>query len=554
MSLLHRWSLPSRGFVANKSRDEEPAQSNFSTIHIGPPGPRRRANISSAFSTLFEKSENRRSIRDLQDCHQGDELPLLRQRRENIPPDVPPKYSHAHRGEETGSLEIDIFTSLGQGRKFESDSLKDVEKETSPRLWSAQVKHRVGKLPKIRSSNQCSSSTNKTDKQGDESLVFQTKSTSELVRVRSTSSSYPSEGIRSPHDGNGSPEPTTNTNNNYLAKYWGHGKYPSRSSCRLSSMPVSDGSAGIAREIRHTRATRASSDTIASYTPAGQNATSLISPFLDPPEERNAVRSSGTIRAGNQTHNASSYSEVVVPILENENAMTSQLDVRFMLYNKPSARSTSDDDGGRQPRVSDVGSEDRLCRRTETNETALTAIRHTTLSDRDDDDGWSTIHESGARPLSRHTSWLQLFTMNNSNGSSVTLTQRFQKFKLRKWVRKVCFRTKAGFEVVGRPVKLVGAQVVPRRMWRNKKRKGKKRVMAKKRLGGKMKTLDWDVEKTLDVSKRPRRQHKTLTDRLLGSLVKRKSLQFRFYKSEKKRARAEVAHKRVQSCPAVIGV
>ncbi|KAI1822397.1 hypothetical protein F4861DRAFT_550747 [Xylaria intraflava] len=549
MSLLHRWSLPSRGFTRDKTPEEESSQSRFSnTIHIGQPGPLRRANLSSAFSTLFEKNENRRNIPDLVESDQGaDDLPLLGPRCENIPPGTAFKYTHTHGTESTGSPELDIVP-LGQSKKHDSASRNiDIEPlhRASPETFS-QAQHHVDETAKIRSFSLSSNETDDVGKQDDESFLLPADSTTELERMRSVSSSYPSEGMRSPLAGTRSPELTTHANN-YLAKYWRYGKYPSRSSWRLSGISVSEASVSIPIGIQKFRAALVSNEAISSPAVSDQNINGRSYPFYNPAKSRiteatcsnagGSRRASGIARGIEKNQKPSSNSEITVPILENESAMSSQLDVRFMVYRKRDARNTSDDD--------------RLRRSGETNETTLTAVPNSSMSDRDD--AWSTIPDTGSRPLSHRASWKQLFTLSNSDGSSHTLTQRLKKLRLRRWVRRVCFKTRARFELVGKPVASarLPSEKAPRRIWRRRnKRKTARNVREYLR---RKRNRRWSVGKSLALAKKRAMGRKTMTDRFLGSLSEKKSLQLRFYRSRME-SPVPIIHERARSCPADMGL
>ncbi|KAI1437160.1 hypothetical protein GGR50DRAFT_115840 [Xylaria sp. CBS 124048] len=567
MSLLHRWSLPSRGFMrSDKSQDDdEPAPSRLSnTVHNGQHGPHRRPTISAAFSALFDRTENRWN------SSQGaDDWPLLGRRNENIRPETGSKYSLAHGYDDTSSAEVNVSSSPGRDSKHGSNP-KSTGKEPLKQLLPAtlsRVRKRIEEMPRIRSLSLSSGETSGTEKRGDGCFSFPTRSTSGLERIRSISSSYPSEGMRSPVAMCRSPE-LAMPGNNDLTKYLRYGKYPSRSSWHLSSMPVSEANVSVPIGLRQLRAALDPSD-ISRSTAVGPNSSFDPSPFRDPVEYHrtesrysNVVigprRGSGIIRKMDRKKHQSSNSELIVPILENENAVSSQLDVRFLLYKRPNARSTSDDD---QLRCSSVGSADELCGiSVDTNETSQTAVRHSAFSERDDD--WSTIHDSGVRPLSRRSSWMQLFTLKNADGSTRTLTQQFHRVKFRKWVRKVCFKTKARFALVGRPVSSVGFRgaKTTRHIWRRKNNNKRKVSKLKRNLGVRNRS-NWSVGKMLDSNDKEGRKKLTMADKFWGTtLATKKSLQLRFGRTGKERGRdgemegEGLVIQRVRSCPADLGL
>ncbi|KAI0477954.1 hypothetical protein F4859DRAFT_513533 [Xylaria cf. heliscus] len=469
MSLLHRWSLPSRGFIRDKSQDGKSSDRiKFPTIHIGQPGPRRRANLSSAFSTLFEKPENRRGIGNSED-HSQDvaDLPLS-VHLENVPPDTNSNYSHAHTYQDTTPIKK---TLLQQNSRLElARKQVEVDRTGSPSYHApgalGQATHQVNDIPKTRSLNPSSIGTHDTDNQDESRLHESTKPTGDRERTCSASSCYPSEGIRSPVAGLRSPEPATTRPTNYFTEYRRYGRYPSRSTWQLSSMGTSEASTVAAAEER-IQAALGTRDTASSPT---------SSPFIDPPGDCTEPTQLDTTRsryASTITHRVeqqqkpSSTSEFAVPVLGNDDALSSQLDVSFMRYKRPTARSTPKNGIDYLPEARNARSTDRLRHSVDTDRSILTAVRHTSLSD--EDGAWSTIRDVGEKRLSRPASWMQLFTSTTSHVPSDTLAQRMQKLRLRKWVKRVCFKTKARFKLVGRPIprsKRLGVKVRQRKRHR----------------------------------------------------------------------------------------
>ncbi|KAI8945793.1 hypothetical protein F4801DRAFT_108440 [Xylaria longipes] len=480
MSLLHRWSLPSRGFIRDKSQDGKPSdRTKFLTIHIGQPGPRRRANLSSAFSTLFEKPENRRTIGDSEDPSQAvADLPLSVHRCENVPPDANSKYSHAHKYQDTTPIEK---PSLQQSSRFESAQKRVRVDRAGPPSYHvpgtlSQVKHQVNETPQSRSFRLSSTRTNETDNRAESHLQASTKPTSGCERIRSASSSYPSEGIRSPVTGIHSPELATTRSTNYFTEYRRYGQYPSQSTWQLSSMAPSEASAGATVEERIQAALGI--DGAASNSEVdGQSSSPKASPFIDPPRDymeptqQDTTRSryaSAVTRRVEQQQEPSSTSEITVPVLETGDSFSSQLEVGFMSYKRPSARSTPGNGNDYQLEARIARSTDRLRHSVDTDRSILTAVRHASVSD--GDGAWSTIRDVGGKRLSRPASWMQLFTSTTAHVPSNTLTQRMQTLRLRKWVKRVCFKTKARFELVGKPIprsKRLGVKVRQRK-WRRR--------------------------------------------------------------------------------------
>ncbi|KAI0860006.1 hypothetical protein F4860DRAFT_233206 [Xylaria cubensis] len=421
MSLLHRWSLPSRGFIRDRSQDGKTSDRiKFPTINMGHPVPRRRANISSAFSTLFEKPNNRRTIQDSEDHGRAVARPPSSvQSQENVPPDPNSKYSHAHKYQDAAPVKI-----------YSPQLLSELE--CMPGALS-QVAHQVNETPKTRSFRLSSTGPNKMEPNAQEF----TRPTSSCERVRSISSSYPSEGIRSPVAEVRSPEPATTRLANYFTDYRRYGRYPSQSTEQLSTSETSP-EATVEERIQAALGT---GDASSNSAVAGQSRSSGTIPYVDPlrddtkSSQLDGIRSryASTVTPGEQQQQKpSTTSETTAPVLANEDTLSSQLDNAYQL----------------EPRI--ARSIDRLRQSVDTDRSVLTAVRHASVSDRDE--AWSTIRDVGHKRLSRPASWMQLFTSTTAHVPAHTLSQRIQTLRLQKWVKRVCFKAKARFELVGKPI------------------------------------------------------------------------------------------------------
>ncbi|KAI0970178.1 hypothetical protein F4678DRAFT_437737 [Xylaria arbuscula] len=586
MSLLPRWSLPNRGFTRDKSQDNEEQhdadESKYLTIHISHLGPRRRPNLSTVFSTLFEKHENRPSIRNADGRSEdaGDDLPLLASRRdENVRPDTDLRYSHDHGCRDIVEAPVEVRQCGAFGSISKNATIEPLPQST-PGVFD-QFTEEIEEKPKIRTFSLSSTATYETEtRDGFPSPLPPAKSaetTTVVDRERngSASSSYPSEGIRSPVQGCSSPEPTTNTRTaNYFTEYRRFSRYPSHSSWHLSDVRVN--------ESLHTDAAGDSSlviddasldctiaDRSYNHTPPSpaSNLPADRRPDLACTDMNHPLRRSSTHVVKEKQQKPSSNSEITVPILENEDAVTSQLEVSFMAYKRPNVRSTSDGtrtsgchcqlEGNRK-----ASSTDPLDPNVDTTggQTVTIPIRQRP-STTDEDGAWSTIHEPKERPSSSSTPWMHLLASTSSNGSSHTLTQRLQRLKLRLWAKRVCFKTKARFELVGKPVSTTASFTSPktrRREWRHKMRKNARKRMDKVRRSFKTKKLKsekrWNVGDTLSITskKRGTTQHRGMADHFFNTLAKRKSLQFALFRSEKGDKILDT-HKRVRSCPADVG-
>ncbi|KAI0544467.1 hypothetical protein F4679DRAFT_591375 [Xylaria curta] len=451
MSLLHRWSLPSRGFSRDRSQDQKTSDRiKFPTINMGHTVQRRRGNISSAFSTLFEKPENRRTIRDSEDHSQPvAHPPPSVHSRENVPPDTNSKYSHARKYQDATEVKILSPRLLSE---LEYAPLRNGP-DSMPGALS-QVTHQVNETPKTRSSRLSSSGINEMGNQDEPHTQESIESTNGCEKVRSISSSYPSEGIRSPVAEVRSPELATTRSLKHLTEYRRYGRYPSQSTWQLST---SENSPEPTVEER-IQAALGTGDASSSSAIAGQSSRAGVLPSIDSPKDDtkstqpdvSRSRYASTIIPGEQQQKPSTTSETTVPVLANEDALSSQLEVSFMNYKRPSARSTPAIGNAYQLEARIPRSTDRLRQSVDTDRSILTAVRHASMSD--GDDAWSTIRDVGQKRLSRPASWMQLFTSTTAHVPAHTLTQRIQTLRLRKWAKRVCFKTKARFQLVGKPI------------------------------------------------------------------------------------------------------
>ncbi|KAI1421025.1 hypothetical protein F5Y12DRAFT_67506 [Xylaria sp. FL1777] len=565
MSLLHRWSLPSRGFTREKSQNGEPTdQSKFLTIHVGQLGPHRRANLSSVFSTLFEKPENRRCIQNTDERSEiADDLPLLTSRRENVRPGTESRCSHDHDCQ--GTITPTDTVPIPQYGRLEPTLKNTTIGSTAPlsHVTSGifdQVTRQIDGKQKACSFAFSSTEMHETQSRDGSPSLKSTETIDDCEGNVSDSSSYPSEGMRSPVSGYCSPKPAVSHTMNYFTEYRRFGRYPSQSSWHLSSMHINEASASDPSGEKTWTASG-----LLNATPdcaiASQSSSLEASPFTHPPEDHIDPTCSdtaesqckpGIVSRMEPQQKPSSSSEIMVPVLENEDAISSQLEVSFMNYKRPIARNTSSDKNGYQIEARNASLIDVLHHSVNKDQTMLTEIRQPSTSN--EESAWSTIQEVRERPLSRPASWMQLLALTSSNDSSNTLAQRLQKLKLRQWAKRFYFKTKARFELVGRPVsraKITGSKA-RRRKWHHKIKKNRKKVRkgcAKKEKSKRR----WSVGETLEVTKKRVMQRMEMADHFFNTLAKKKSLQFALFKSEKEDKTLDT-HKRVRSCPAHMGL
>ncbi|KAI1122150.1 hypothetical protein F5Y10DRAFT_254738 [Nemania abortiva] len=380
--------------------------------------------------------------------------------------------------------------------------------------------------------------------------------TVDCERVRSASSSYPSEGMRSPVTSSRSLEPVTSHTMNYLAEYRCYGRYPSQNMCDLSNASIREGydAGSIVRE--NIQAFNIDGDTpsnraISNSTP-GPNSPSLTTSHNGGTELARCDDTDGE----HEQKKLSLKSRNTAPIFENENGISSQREASFTSSQRPNTQVSSDDGHDYQAGGRNASSTDRLRLSEDTDSTIPTAVRRSSVEG--GEDVWSTVHDVGEKQLSRPASWRQLFVFSASNhASDAAFSQRIQNFRLRKWAKKVGLKTKARFQLMGRPIpitaKRTNSKVRPHKWYHVKKRRrrGGNATRRLKKNSRNKKEKHWSVGKTLEATKERVKQHKKIADDFLGSLVKRKSTQLGTLKFEKE-SKAPVTHKRVQSCPASI--
>ncbi|KAI5917090.1 hypothetical protein F4810DRAFT_716806 [Camillea tinctor] len=468
---LYRWSLPTRVFNRERSSDNDSNQSTkFSTVHIGQPGTRRRANLSAVFATLFDKSETCQDNPVLGDQRSSGNqtLPLV-SRTENIPhpPDFKPR--HTREPQDTAPSEIDTERS----NNFGKSSVAKWNSIAQPLRNSLRPRSdTLGQGPAQQLGTSVNFISNKLHNEGDTTENGKEKPSLELVnlsdcldRVRSTSSSYPTEGIRSPPDYCRSPEPATGVNT-LISEYSRIGDYPSQILWNRSSELTSDNSCpdpALGQSLIEELAAAESVSDTESRTTNQDKVNQFSLPIVSPQsvvlrEEASSPQPclNSDVLKGSDKENQkySSSSDCMVPVLKNMDSCGSALDVSFMSYKVSIAGRTSDDDTSSN--ISRTNSTDRLRPSIETSSTACTTLRgqqessglNSTLNPTPQNLPKSTTPRSETLVGdSEQPTWC----LPEPNHSAGSLVKRIQKFKFKKWVRKVCLRTRVRFEHVVKP-------------------------------------------------------------------------------------------------------
>ncbi|KAI0111401.1 hypothetical protein F4814DRAFT_460664 [Daldinia grandis] len=527
---LHRWSLPSRAFSRDKSKDSDPNhRTGFLTIHIGDTITRRRANISSTFANLFEKDENCLNTAEPSGARlaSNDLRPLSC--IENVTPSTRSRVKKRDDGSDRiskAALEMSgVTTQISFGQDV---SLRETLQERDTRNPFSDHNH-------VKSSEESTSNGN---------------SPTSLTRVRSASSSYPSEGIRSPPDHCPSPQLNTWTED-FIAEISHYGTYPpgnppSKSSASINDASVLSNRAGkclmeelaAAGGVSDTDTRTASRD----YTPKPPLSDVASTNF--PQEQLDKDYDSDHFATARQEIRSVSQ-RAPLSVLDGHGPSTSAIHGNYPELRSSHTGSSSEEFPFRPSHTS---STDRLRRSAETFRTHLTKkIRW-----KNQGNTYHTMPAAVARDDSRRGRFPEVsplsespqqpgFHLTGSNASSITLVKRIQKFKLKKWIKKVCVKTKVRFD------NAISIEAVPHALSKQKsksyrQRKSKRRSSAYKRKA-KLNRSPWKPFKTTNKTNQSPGVGEGVAHRFMNSLRPKHSIQFPI----REKSRAE--RRRVQSCP-----
>ncbi|OTA96132.1 hypothetical protein M434DRAFT_9213 [Hypoxylon sp. CO27-5] len=533
---LHRWSLPNRAFNREKSKESDPSQrGRFPTIHIGNPGTRRRANISSAFASLFEKDENRLNAGTPDDVHLSPQgLQPLSPRITNIPSpsrlkDV--KYDPAVHRPDTPIYLTPKRKVGGQLSPKEQEVLKESHLTVPPNEDSPYAKsHGVDATRTI-------------------------QSPISAIRVRSTSSSYPSEGIRSPPEHCISPQLNT-WSDSFMSELSLHGPYSSKPTSNESTISTNDFSNLSDRVgqclMEELAAAGGISDMDTRTISRDYNPKPPLSDIIStksPREKRNNLSQLGP-DSGLVVETAQTASVLpprgVMHMLCSQDSSTSAVNGSYPEFQASLRMSSSDDDIPFQQ--SKAGSTERLRLSTETG----TMSSHQ-VQGKNQGNTYNTMPASMSQKHSQrgivavptsqsgHQSLAGL-RFRNPNGSSTTLVQRIQKFKFRKWFKKVCLRTKVRFDNVTKQ-EVSSPKVVGRKKSKSHKSRRPKKLGGVSKAKVKSAKFSRKPPKATKAGKSARKQEGK-AHRLIRSLKKKNSIQLPL------QDKSDAGHRRVQSCPA----
>ncbi|KAI0014389.1 hypothetical protein F4779DRAFT_8850 [Xylariaceae sp. FL0662B] len=561
---LHRWSLPSRAFTRERSGNDDSQQRNkFPTVNIGKTRAHRRANLSSVFASLLEKGENHQAITSSEDGYlDATEFRPLSTRVQNIPSTTKPKSLHT---QELQVISSDVTDQLPakQPLNEKHDAAPDrfgLSSSSIPRVIS-RLFAQQDDIPKaIRSTSSQTEPDGVDTESKEDSVTMSIKSPTDLEKIRSVSSSYPSEGIRSPPDHRLSPEPSASSQN-LVSEYSRYGRYPTRLSCKFSD--VSTDNAPIQENnsaqnlMKEPAASGGVSETASRAT--SSDATTEISlcktAVVESKQEECAVMPQESSNSDFREKTVPKASgqiprrEWIVPILDSETSSHSNIRVRFFNYRATQAESTSHDDV--LIRLDKTDSTEVLCLSTETQSTSPTMIHQPPDAATSSTIRASASSEHSSRdPVSTLASLYRLETPGLSfpvaNESSTTFVQRIQKFRFKKWVKKVCRRTKVRFAYGVKP----GSS--PKALRRGKSKTGKSLHPKKRRVISqpkrKSKVFHWKASKAMEKTRKQAKKQERGHGRFFSTLRIKKSIQFPITPS-KVEVGGHGGHRRVQSCP-----
>ncbi len=470
---IYRWSLPGRALARGGSdRNSSDQPEKFSTVHIGQSKHRRRGNLSSVFSTLLEKEENYQETGAI-----GTSLPTTSGQ-------APPS-SRTENAISTSSLRLShVQESQSINPFYTNDTQYNgifrptvAHPEGSMHGGDAPFVPMPGAVGTLR--YQLDEVLQKKEHDGfknDEAAhrsrdlgnhLALRKPNMFIERARSRSSSYPSEGIRSPATSPHSPEPTASTKA-LIAELVRHGSVPRRMtllqsdvSGSHSSWPNQESGQSPAEELV---AVKGVSDAINSNIGKGDNATDCICAgvistatsnksgtpgyLLESWSSEHRGQGARCLRAfpkrkcndqviGSQATNPQSEIPALHPPVVIGTSTSKQ--------NEGSQESSNSHNTGITGLSAEVAEDDPDMMHTGHREYTVDTIR--TLSSLHPD---PTPEVNGRNSL--EIPILYKIPLPDRNSSSTTLAQRIQRFKLKKWVKRVYKRSKARFRHTAKPM------------------------------------------------------------------------------------------------------
>ncbi|KAI1095839.1 hypothetical protein F5B19DRAFT_439280 [Rostrohypoxylon terebratum] len=526
---LTRWSLPSRAFNREKSQDSDSSQRRkFPTIHIGNPRARRRANLSSAFASLFDKDENHQTPILPNDDDNVKELLPLSARVENIP-----------------------SPRLKDGKVDTRVHQPDTSNCPSPQGRVSGLFTKQYEIPKP---SYPPTSLNEHGPQVRSYTTGAIRSPMTSTSMRSASSSYPSEGLHSPPGHSISPQLNI-LPESYMSEMTPYGAHPVRDGSDKStistidiSAPNSDrGGQCLIEELAAVGGmsdteTRTTSRDCANKPPLSDITT--IGSSREPGDDSSQTchDSDPTTMPKREAIGAPFAQGNGIHLSDGQFSSTSAVCGSFLELESPFHHGSSEEEYTCRP--TNAGSLDRLRQSTEVHEasneigpTKIQWVRCSTMPA-------SIPQKSPLRDRLAITAAhfdnqnLPGLHFRGSSDSSNNLVHRIHKFKLRKWIKKVCLRTKVRFDNVIR-IEVLSPKKSRRKSNTQKLQRAKKNKALKAK--SKPKKVHWKrFEKK---AKNPEgRRH-----RFKRSLKKKNSIQLPIQESVQDKS--SLGHRRIQSCP-----
>ncbi|KAI1265618.1 hypothetical protein F5Y18DRAFT_435578 [Xylariaceae sp. FL1019] len=565
----HGWSFPSRGgFTRDKCiDDDDPTEPpKFSTVHIGQPRPHPTRNVSSAFRDLFGVSRNRRLRSD---------GPQLLATNENSNPSTSVKSyffneSQDHPIKDRDAIPQDIAIRPVPGPSAaitnniipsSQDGLRD----------SSQVAYRTSEGPRMRSFSLSSSESQDTKDQNTFIPLSHILSsdTADRLRFRSVSSSYPSEGIRSPFSPSSSPKPVVPISN-VAAEYCGLGVYPSRENWGATEVSLAQASPVTDSFKNHTVAPSGpyeahsipetwSAGTKNDYRHPIKSTVSNSIPKQIQAETNDCCSMRGNV-SRTLSVRRSSAGQLSNPTSMIENPFLDP-DTGSIARKTPALVDGSMDNEQSDANFRRTDSMENLYRSAATNETLETSSNpafQPDQRDNNDQSGYPTRHP-GKRKHSRGY-WIDLFGLSSST-SPVDASHSVEKSKSAMWMKTMYSRTKAYLDHAVKPGHMrkpahSKAKLVSFKWQHRKKGKKSKKSKTSKLKTGKTKTQAQTTKNKKN--KKPEKKRRSVSE-ILGI----KNMQTKAHKpttnsllidrqKESKMNKTNIVHERVQSCPAAI--
>ncbi|KAI0171843.1 hypothetical protein GGR52DRAFT_547958 [Hypoxylon sp. FL1284] len=500
---VRRWSLPRRAFTREKSKGTDPTQQNpYPTVHVSNPGTRR--HIPSIFASLFDEGENRRDASTAgnnSSTNESQPLSVLIDRvtipsnlestkpnQEACRPDTPinsplryRKPTQLSAKQDEATHEAHVGTSPNEGNPFLSLLDDDPEYDRSP---------------------------------------------PSPARVRSPSSSYPSEGLRSSLYQGRSP-PLNTWSEGLVSELASYGTYPAQGLLSNSTIFTDHASAPNDTTKQCLMEELAAAGGI-SDTDTGTNSKDCASkPALSDITSVDSIPRNNIEAARGPTLGVGMYQGTQESIFSRED-LPRMLDGHGLSIHgsfpelKPSARNRSSEDY--KPYRGNTGSMECLRPSTDTGSSELHRRvqdnRYNTMPASISTNPVGRDHVMFAAPSLDHSQ----VDGTHSKGSNDPPGIVVQRYRLRKWVGKMCHRTKRRFDNIIKPDALSN-------MLRRKKSALRRSLRPKRRSRGKKHrfnsaNISWPSSSATRGPRESPEEDGRKTHGFIHSLKSRRSMQF----------------------------